>query len=78
VVKFTITFKDPDGVWESIQQAARDILAAEGTPEHRHETLKESVRDEIMMNVTEWITYGEYVTIEFDTEAKTATVVKVK
>lgn len=79
-MKFTITFKDPDGVYESLQEEARSTLTnqALGLTEKEYEALLEAREDTMKEFISPWIQYGEYVTIEFDTEQNTATVVKKK
>ena len=76
-MKFTLTLKDPDGPSDGIEDAARESLPegldadeARGVREQREQRLKDFVR--------QWLEYGEYARIEFDTEAGTATVLKCK
>ncbi len=57
-MKFQITFKDPDGFYESIKD------------------LPEDQREEAEQFAAEYTRYSEYLTVEFDTEAGTATVLK--
>lgn len=77
-MKFRITMKDPDGVHESIVDAAKltpaevaaipefvDVVAAEA---HRREALTRAAHP--------WVEHGEYITIEIDTDARTAVVVE--
>lgn len=75
-MKFRITMKDPDGVWDSIQSAAIDSVESDDSLDrdernllidHRRERLSEFIR--------KWVQFGEYMTVEFDTDANTATVV---
>jgi hypothetical protein len=74
-MKFTVMFKDPDGVYDSLDHAAKELAATvEGIDDDEREALSETRREKIGQFVSRWITYGEYITIEFDTEAKTAIV----
>jgi hypothetical protein len=73
-MKFLVTFKDPDGVYESLEQAAGDSVAAIEDPEEQ-EALKEVRAAKMRDFMEKWVEYEEYVTIEFDTVAKTAVVV---
>lgn len=57
-MKFTITLKSPDAVY----QALRDF--------------PEDQREEMEKFADEFLRYGEYARIEFDTEKKTATVLR--
>jgi len=76
-MKFKITMKDPDGVYNSITDAAvASIAAIEGLSEDERETLEEGRRDEINDAASPWVKYGEYLTVEIDTDAGTATVCK--
>lgn len=62
-MKFRVYMKDPDGVYESIADASdRD----------------EQTRKNLSEFIKRWCMCGEYITIEFDTDAGTATVVEVK
>lgn len=76
-MKFSVTFKDPDGPYDSIQDAAKaQVDAMTGIDEDEREGLLESRVGKLREFTGQWLKYGEYVTIEFDTEAGTATVVK--
>ncbi len=75
-----ITMKDPDGVWESIDNAIRSAVRADCLPltEDEQEELVESRREKVSQSLRAWLDYLEYVTIEVDTDANTARVVPVK
>lgn len=78
-MKHRITFKDPDAPYKAIRDAARDELKKiTGLSDDERESLEENRHGKLSELCSEWIEYGEYVTIEIDTEAKTAVVVKVK
>ena len=74
-MKFRITLKDPDGVGMSI-----DDVAAQTIPEDLTENEKEVIMDLRRQRMSDflkkWIEFDEYVTLEFDTNEKTATVVE--
>jgi hypothetical protein len=75
-MKFRITFKDPDGVSNSLHDAAKDSArSTSGLTEKEMRALAESREEEFGEFLRKWIQYGEYVTIEFDTDADTAVVV---
>ena len=77
-MKIAITLKDPDGVYESIRDAANESVAGvSGLSGEEVEQLIEARREKIYDACAPWIEYGEYVTIEIDTEAGTAIVCKV-
>lgn len=76
-MKLKITFKDPDGVSESIRQAVtQEVEQIEGISEDEREELTDSRTNETTESLAPWIEYGEYLCVEFDTMARTATVIK--
>lgn len=74
-MKFQITMKDPDGVYDSKQQAVEDSLEELDISEQEKEALMEMRMAEVDAGLSKWFRYGEYVTIEVDTDAGTAVVV---
>lgn len=62
-MKLTITLKDPDGIFDAIHQAA----AEDGGD------IRERI-NELTDQLSPWIRYGEYITIDIDTDTRTATV----
>lgn len=73
-MKFRVTFKDPDGVEESILDAVGTIKG--GTPFVVMEFPNGADLDQILrQTIKPWVWCSEYVTIEFDTDDGTATVV---
>ena len=76
-MKIKLMFKDPDGVWESVDEAVRESL--EGVKDidaDERESLHEERRDKVFAQIEKWVEYKEYVTVEIDTYAKTARVVE--
>ena len=81
-MKFRITFKDPDGVSNSIQEeslnlAQNSLTENLRTNEKLLEPLVEHFKEELESKIEKWIEYNEYLTIEFDTDANTCTVIPV-
>ncbi len=79
LVKFTVTFKSPDGVSDSIGSEAeryREYLSEDGLSEEEIEELVDEREHEMQAEAERWFRHAEYVTIELDTEAHTATVIK--
>lgn len=75
-MKFKVTLKDPDGFYDGITDAVEESLSSNSfMSERESEAAQEARRDTIKDAIEKWVEYGEYITIEFDTEAKTATVV---
>lgn len=77
-MKFRVTLKDPDGPYDSMLDAKNEYLAT--LPNEMTHEEKEAAADArweaLQEAANEWLRCGEYVTIEIDTEAGTATVVK--
>jgi len=75
-VKFRVTLKDPDAFYEAIQDAVKDsITETPGISEREAEAIRELRHESTTNAISKWVEYGEYVTIEFDTGAGTATVI---
>jgi len=62
-MKFRVYMKDPDGIHDSIAEACDE---------------NEQTRECLFEFIKRWCMYGDYITIEFDTDAGTATVLEVK
>lgn len=75
-MKVIVTFKDPDGVHESLRNACEESVEDLDISEDEKRDLAESREDQLNEDLSTWIKYDEYVSIEFDTEKKTATVLK--
>ena len=78
-MKFKVTFKNPDGFWDSVEDAVEESLSgntffsekeAEATYDARRGTIQDAIR--------KYVAFEECITIEFDTTAGTATVVPLK
>lgn len=90
VVRFTVTFKAPDALEEAIETEMQniDICFESILPRDRlefndseKEVIEEEQREvsESMRRVGQkFLKYGEYVTIELDTDTMTATVKEAK
>ena len=77
-MKFKVTLKNPDDFYEAFRDAAQSSLdEIEGLEQAEVEELVEKRHAKISEQCREWVKYGEYITIEFDTDARTATVCKV-
>jgi predicted ATP-dependent Lon-type protease len=78
-MKFRVTLKDPDAFYEAIREAIKESLAAtHPLADAEREAIRELRRDSVSASIERWVEYGEYVTIEFDIEAMTATVVPLR
>jgi hypothetical protein len=75
-MKFRVTFKTPD----ALEYAAQEVSVVEARQQAEHDgatfyDAQGEAYDAAIEFGKKWVKYGEYVTIEFDTEAGTATVV---
>lgn len=77
-MKFRVTMKDPDTLYDAAQEAAEENLASvDNIAEHEKETLVEGRVEDLKEVASKWFEYGEYLTVEIDTEAKTCVVIPV-
>ena len=78
-MKLSITFKDPDGVYGCANDSIiESVNAIPGLSEEEREELIEVRRGEQLEKLSKWIKYSEYLTVDFDMDAMTATVREVK
>lgn len=75
-MKFTITLKDPDGFSEGVDEAVRDSLASVPVTDKEKDVLHDTRCETVWEALEKWVDCQEYVTLEFDTEAGTAVVVR--
>ena len=74
-MKIHITMKNPDCVYDAVQQAAKDSAdEVNGITTAERAELVESRREEIEEAIKQWVKYGEYITVELDTVLRTARV----
>ncbi len=75
-MKVRVTFKTPDAVQDSVDrevERAVDHVYRDGA-ESKQEAA-DDLRFQAVRAISKWVKYGECVTVEFDTEAGTATVI---
>ena len=65
-MKFTLMFKDPDGVFESLKDAG--VINDDGTAKEGQEDAKALV--------DKYVEFNEYLYLEVDTEAGTVTILE--
>ena len=75
-MKFQITFKDPDGVYDGIGEAVGRYGHPLDLSRDECDALDEVRRGKLGAAIARWVSFSEYVTIEFDTDADTAIVVR--
>lgn len=74
-MKLTLTFKTPDVLRNALEDVHFDI--PEGLTEVEASVIAEMRADEVWNSLEDvWFKYGEYVSIEVDTEEMTATVLE--
>jgi len=76
-MKIQMTFKEPDLLHVATDLAAvQEVEAMEGLRPTEYSAMAESRSLDAYAAITErWMPYGEFVTVEFDTEENTARVV---
>lgn len=78
-MKFTVTMKDPDGVFECVRNAVEEeVKKVDGLSEDERERLVQSRAEEVGSSMKRWFQYAEYLTVEVDTDAGTCVVVPNK
>lgn len=74
---FRVTFKDPDGPYDDIREAAKNAAGAiPGIDDDERQAIVEARVEKLRKLTARWFEFGEYVTIEIDTDKMTATVVE--
>jgi len=74
-MKFKVTMKDPDTLHDAIQEAAEKYAKALGLDADETEAIVEMRREKFSEACGHWFEYGEYLTVEIDTEQMTCEVV---
>ena len=75
-MKILVTMKNPDSLDEAIQAAVKsDLDLIEGIDDDEREVLTASREKAAHMICGKWFRYGEYLTVEVDTDNDTITVV---
>lgn len=75
---FRVHIKDPDVFSDAVSEAVKKEVAALNLPEDEAEAVIEKREEKVNDFLERWVEYGEYIKVEFDTEANTATVVTRK
>ena len=74
-MKFKVTMKDPDTLYDSIVDAVKKEISIISDVDERQAVQQVRV-DKINLLCSQWFEYGEYLTVEIDTDAGTCTVCK--
>lgn len=72
-MKFQVTMKDPDTLYDAIEDAIKKLYI-EGLDADELEEVKERRKNSVREICSQWFKYGEYLTVEIDTDAKTCIV----
>lgn len=76
-MKLRVTLKDPDGFYEGVRAGVKDeVRKIEGLSEHEQDWIIQQRQDNVWEDLTKFVSGSEYVTIEFDTDTGTATVLE--
>lgn len=67
--------KDPDCLYDAINDEV-DKLEIEGLNEVELEGVKDRRKESFRDMASQWFEYGEYLTVEIDTELKTCVVIE--
>jgi hypothetical protein len=73
-MKFQVQMKDPDTLHDAIDDAIRELKIPE-LSEDEMEAVREKRKEAVGSLCATWFEFGEYLTVEIDTEAKTCVVV---
>lgn len=75
-MKFRVTMKDPDSLYDAIRESVSKSLAnIDDIAEHEKDALADGRVEDVEKITGKWFEYGEYLTVEVDTEAKTCVAV---
>lgn len=75
-MKFKVTMKDPDTLYDAVSDAVHEeVSRIPGLDNDEIEAVKSERKDKVKALCEKWFEYGEYLTVEIDTEAKTCMVV---
>ena len=77
-MKFTVTMKDPDALTDCIAGAARKEAHSLGLTDAESVAVQDAKMDVMQKAADRWFRYGEYLTVEIDTEANTCVVLQAK
>lgn len=76
-MKFSVTMKDPDGVYDSLRDAVmRDVGDIEGLSAEERDVMYSMRMESVKKLLNKWFSCGEYLTVAIDTEADTCVVME--
>lgn len=77
-MKVVVTMKDPDVMHDAVQDVVSGEVKKMGLPDDEEDAMIELRVEKECGKMAKWFKYGEYLKVEFDTEAMTATVLDAK
>lgn len=76
-MKFKVSMKDPDTLHDAITDAIKEMKFPDLSGDEA-ELVRDKRNEEVSALCSKWFEYGEYLTVEIDTDAGTCTVVNVR
>lgn len=73
-MKIKVTMKGPDAMIDAVQEAVKRDVCAMGLPDNEAKSLIKMRAEKEREKLGKWFKYSEYLAVEFDTDAMTATV----
>lgn len=78
-MKVRVTLKDPDTMHDAVDDAVKRLPKPDGVDADEWASIREERADKVKSHISsQWMEYGEYLVVDFDTDAGTATVVPNK
>lgn len=78
-MKFQVCMKDPDTLHDAVADAVKDEVAKiPGLSDEEREAVCDAREQAVRKIAGQWFGYGEYLTVEIDTAAKTCVVLPDK
>jgi hypothetical protein len=74
-MKFRVSMKDPDCLYEPINEAVMTALAKLELSQDEIDVVADKRAAKVREDCSKWFKWGEYLTVEIDTEAGTCTVI---
>jgi len=81
-MKIRVLFKDPDAAYDCVADAVRDSVTsstglADATADEKEAIIEKRIEG-ARSALGRWLRHGEYLDVEFDLDANTATVLEAK
>ena len=76
-MKFKVMMKDPDTLHDAIEEAVKaEVSAILGVDDEDRPAMEQRRREAVTRITSEWFKWGEYLTVEIDTDERTAVVLR--